>query len=258
MMGGMRGRLALLAAALLLGIVGPGAAGASTPTARHVTSIKAVGPLFFPSLLGLLPTLRAPHFCTASVVHSPGHDLLITAAHCVYGSGPTIEFAPGFHDNIAPYGVWDATRIYIDRGWRTSHDPHRDVAFVRVAPRGGRNVEDVVGAHSLGVPALGASVTVDGYPAGSGGRPITCTNTVYLTHGYPSFDCRGYVAGVSGGPWFTGGRVVGVVGGYQQGGCTDSTSYTAPFGTWTTALLRRAQAGGAGDAVPIGFLANAC
>jgi hypothetical protein len=261
MMGAMWGRLVLLIAALTLGLADPGAAGASNgsvPTATPVRSIKTVGPLFFPSLLGLVPALHGPHFCSASVVHSAGHDLVITAAHCVYGTGPTIEFAPGFHDGIAPYGVWQVTRLYVDRAWRTSRDPHRDVAFLRVAPRNGRHIEDVVGAHALGVPVAGSSVTVDGYPAGSGGRPITCTNRLYLTHGYPSFACRGYVAGVSGGPWLAGGRVVGVIGGFEQGGCTDAISYSSPFGAWTAALLRRAQAGGPGDIVPIGFFANAC
>jgi len=58
--------------------------------------VPAVGPLFFPSVAGLLPTLGAPHSCTGSVVHSARGDLVITAAHCVYGIGATIEFVPDF------------------------------------------------------------------------------------------------------------------------------------------------------------------
>jgi hypothetical protein len=259
-MGGMRGRLAALSAVLLAAVLLPGAlpVGASVPTARHVTSIRAVGPLFFPSLLGLLPGLGGPHFCSASVVHSASRDLVITAAHCVYGTGPTIEFAPGFHDGLAPYGIWAVTRVYVDPVWRRVRDPRRDVAVLRVAARGGRHVEDVAGAYPLGSPRPGAAVTVDGYPAGSGGRPITCTNRSYLTSDFPSFNCTGYVAGVSGGPWLTAGRVVGVTGGLEQGGCTSSTSYTAPFGSWTAALLRRADAGGRGDAAPIAFFDSGC
>jgi hypothetical protein len=63
---------------------------------------------------------------------------------------------------------------------------------------------------------------------------------VYFTRGYPSFDCRGYVAGTSGGPWLAqsgnGTRVVGVIGGKNQGGCVDSSSYSSPL----TQAARRA------------------
>jgi hypothetical protein len=251
-------RLLTLAAAALL-LIGPGAAGAQTaPTAQTVTSIPTVGALFYPSVLGLLPMLNGPHFCSGSVVHSSGHDLVLTAAHCVYGPGLTLEFAPGFHDGIAPYGVWDVTKLYIDPAWAAGQDPHRDVALLQVAPRDGRQIEDVVGAHPLGVPSIGAAVTVDGYPAGSGGEPITCTNHIYDTQGYPSFDCNGFVSGVSGGPWYTGDRLVGATGGLDQGGCTDATSYSAPFGAWTFGLLQRAEADGPGDLAPIAFLSSSC
>jgi hypothetical protein len=251
----VRSRLAAAAVAFLT-VATPAAA--AVPAAHEVVSIRTVGPLFFPSVAGALPALHGPHFCSAGVVHSRGHDLVITAAHCVYGPGLTIEFAPGFHDGIAPYGVWEVRRIYLEPGWRTSRDPHDDVALLQLAPHAGREIEDVVGAHSLASPSVGAYVTVDGYPAGSGGRPITCANELYATQGYPSFDCSGYVGGVSGGPWVQGSHVVGVTGGLEQGGCTDSTSYSAPFGAGTLALLRRAEAGGPGDLAPVAFLANAC
>lgn len=251
-------RTVLLAAALAAVALGAPPASGRVPAAQEVTSIRTVGPLFFPSVAGALPALRGPHFCTASVVHSPAHDLVVTAAHCVYGPGLTIEFAPGFHDNVAPYGVWEVRRVYVDAAWHATRDPHHDVAFLQLAPRAGRAVEDVVGANDLGVPALGANVTVDGYPAGSGGRPITCANELYATQGYPSFDCTGYVAGVSGGPWLIGPYVVGVTGGLEQGGCGDTTSYSAPFDVDTIALLHRAEAGGPGDVAPLAFFANSC
>ena len=221
----------------------------SIPTAHPTTSLNSVGALFFPSVFGLLPALGGPHFCSASVVHSTTRDLVLTAAHCVYGTGFTIEFAPGFHDGRSPYGVWDVRRIYVPQAWTTSQDPRYDVAILKMAPRGGRKIEDVVGAHPLGLPTFGAQVTVDGYPAGSGGEAITCTNTLYDTGGYPSFNCHGYVDGVSGGPWYVGSHVVGVTGGLHQGGCTEATSYSSPFSGATAALLVRAETGGAGDFV---------
>jgi hypothetical protein len=259
----MRMRIALVAGALAVAgaaaqpatAAAQPATAAVAPAAQTVTSIPSVGPLFFPSLLGLGPTLRLPHFCSASVVHSTGHNLVLTAAHCVFGSGLGFEFAPGYHDGASPYGVWTVRRSYLDPAWLHGQDPQHDVAVLQMAPRGGLQVEDRTGAATLGVaPPAGTPVTVDAYVAGSGGRPITCTAPAYYTAGFPSFDCAGYAAGVSGGPWLTGGpngRVVGVVGGLHQGGCTDSTSYTSAFGADVAALLARAQRGGAGDSAPV-------
>jgi V8-like Glu-specific endopeptidase len=226
---------------------------AAVPTGHHVASIRTVGPLFLASVFGLGPRLGLPHYCTASVVHSATHDLAITAAHCVYGTGSGIEFAPGYSGRSAPYGVWDVRRVYLPRAWLRDHDPQHDFAVLALARHGSRGVEDVTGrAPRLGVaPAAGTRVTVDGYVAGSGGTPLTCTAPVYYTLRFPSFDCNGFAAGVSGGPWLAGGRLVGVTGGLHQGGCTAATSYTSAFGPDVAALLARAVAGGPGDSGPI-------
>jgi hypothetical protein len=74
---------------------------------------------------------------------------------------------------------------------------------------------------------------------------------VYYTDGFPSFDCAGFADGVSGGPWLSGDRVVGAIGGLHQGGCSSSTSFTSAFGDDVAVLLARAEAGGAGDFAPI-------
>src|SRR6266566_4613223 len=57
----------------------------------------------------------ASHFCTASVVHSPKRDLVITAAHCLANSShpDPIMFVPGFRDGRAPYGVWLTARVVV-------------------------------------------------------------------------------------------------------------------------------------------------
>lgn len=231
----------------------PAAGAAPRPAARTVTSIPTVGPLFLPSVLGLGPALQVPHYCSAGVVHSPGHDLILTAAHCMYGSGFGIEFAPGYHDGVSPYGVWAVRRVYLAPGWLRDHNPQRDFAVLQLRRHNGAGVEDRTGpAARLGTaPPAGAQVTVDGYVAGSGGRPITCTAPVYYTDGFPSFDCAGYADGVSGGPWYSGGRVVGLIGGLHLGGCTPDTSYSPAFGAAIARLLRRAEAGGPGDLAPV-------
>ena len=251
--GGMRRLWLVLLSMFALVVAGAGAgpAGGSgaAPGPVSVTSIPTVGPLFLPSVLGLGPALGLPHYCSASVVHSAGHDLALTAAHCVYGNGFAIEFAPGFHDGVSPYGVWAVRRVYLDAQWLHGHDPQHDFAVLQLARKGGRGVEDRTGAAPrLGhAPASGSTVTVDGYVAGSGGRPISCSASVYYTGGYPSFDCAGFRDGVSGGPWLQGGRVVGVIGGLHQGGCTAATSYSARFGADVAELLARAELGGPGN-----------
>lgn len=261
-MGCVRPRLLILAriaafALLAVGLAGPARAD-TPPTATTTAPTPTVGTLFFPSVAGLFPLLHMPHFCSASVVHSASRDLVITAAHCVYGTGATIEFAPGYDDGATPYGVWDARRIYIDPAWKKGFDTRHDVAILQMAPRAGKQIEDVVGANPLGTPSAGADVSVWGYTMGSGDRPLTCTNALYLTDGYSSFDCAGYTDGVSGGPWLQGGSVVGVTGGLEQGGCGEYAEYSAPFGDDVSALLRRAEAGGSGDVAPLGWLAKSC
>jgi len=134
-----------------------------------------------------------------------------------------------------------------------SNDPKHDVAILRLAPqhRNGttRSIEQVTGAFTLGTaPPPGTTVHLTGYPAGSGGSPITCTTATTTTSGYPTIHCPGFVGGTSGGPWVHANTTVGVIGGLHEGGCTADISYSAPFDSSTTALLARAEAGGRGDA----------
>jgi hypothetical protein len=229
------------------------------PSAQATTRPFAPnGVLFYPSVGGLMPTLDLYHPCSASVVHSTGHNLVATAAHCLFGNGATIEFVPGFHDGKAPYGVWTVKRNYVESAWKSGQSPRADVAFLRMAPLHGRQIEDVVGSHALGMPAAGTRVTVSGFPLTSNTASV-CTAILRLTQGYPTVACSGgMVDGVSGGAWVQSGRLVGVVGGLQQGGCSPRIAYSAPFGTASRQLWLRAEAGGSGDSVPPGFFANSC
>jgi V8-like Glu-specific endopeptidase len=213
---------------------------------KSFSGTPAVGALFTTFRDGKLRR----HFCTASVVDSPGRDLLLTAAHCVSGSRGPIVFVPGFYDGRTPYGVWRVTHIVVDSNWAASADPDDDFAFVLVTGPGGKKVQDVTGGErlgrSLGLPA-GQLVQVVGYPGG-GEAPIHCTNR---DRGFgPSqleFDCGGYTDGTSGSPLLqdvnpaTGlGTVIGVIGGYEQGGRTSAVSYAARFGPNVAALYQTA------------------
>ena len=209
----------------------------------------AVGALFTTSSGQL-----GQHFCTASVVHSPGGDLAITAAHCVTGTSGTIEFVPGYDNGSRPYGVWTVTKVYVDHAWASSSSPDDDFAFLRIGlPGSGVPIEDETGAEQLatGTPASRQKVEVIGYPNASN-RPVTCQNWLHEPMADQlEFDCGGYTDGTSGGPFLsdvdqaTGqGMVIGVIGGYQQGGFTPQVSYSAVLGASAAALYKTAVADG--------------
>ena len=113
-------------------------------------------------------------------------------------------------------------------------------------------IEDVTGAEQLetGTPAR-QLVEVIGYPSAAD-MPIACRNwTREPMSDQLEFDCGGYTDGTSGGPFLadvdslTGqGAVIGVIGGYEQGGDAPQVSYTAMFGTNVAALYQLAVAGG--------------
>jgi hypothetical protein len=111
------------------------------------------------------------HSCTASVVSSPRGDVLLTAAHCVAGTGAGYVFAPGFHGGVSPLGRWTVTGAYLDPAWLSGQDPRRDFAFLTVAPQriDGRltQIQAVTGANRLGLGAFpGEQVTIPAYRGG--------------------------------------------------------------------------------------------
>lgn len=222
----------------------------NTPTARTAAGVATVGPLFFHGV-------RKPHGCTASVVASRGHNLLLTAAHCITGTGAGILFVPGYQAGHSPHGVWTVQKVWVDPSWVRSHDPRHDYAFLRVASQriAGRqtDVEDVTGGNSLGITAHHSQhVRVTGYPGGLGDSPITCANLLLSTAGYPTFDCHAYSAGTSGSPFAAIGRdgrtwVTGLIGGLHQGGCYEWNSFSSPFTADIFVTYRRAESGRGAD-----------
>ena len=248
--------LALPATALALGLRASAAKSPAKakpiPASRTSTGVAEIGPLY-------ASASATAHGCTASVVHSTHGDTLITAAHCVSGSGVGMAFVPGQRGAQAPYGRWTVTAVHLASRWTTRQDPDDDVAFLTVAPQtidGMRTeIERVTGAFALGAtPRRGMRVTVTGYPAGAANDPITCSTTTYVTRSFPSFDCRGYVGGTSGSPWLrttrSGTEIVGVIGGLNQGGCYDYTSYSSPLARDADDSYRRASRHAPADVAP--------
>jgi V8-like Glu-specific endopeptidase len=217
-----------------------------TPDAQTAPAALQVGALFESDASG-------EHFCTASVVTSPGQDLLITAAHCINGGDGSgdlqnIVFIPDYRDGATPYGIWTPQRMVVAPQWANSADPDYDVGFVVLQPHDGENIQQVLGASQLGFDSgYQDLVRVTGYPS-SADAPITCVNwTSQQSTTQLRFNCGGYTAGTSGSPWVTHfdtqsrtGTIVGVIGGYQQGGDTPSISYSAYFGSGIQQLYQQA------------------
>ncbi|WP_328459527.1 trypsin-like serine peptidase [Streptomyces sp. NBC_00448] len=225
-----------------------------TPTATTFDGTPTVGPLFRNGL-------DQHHGCTASVVASPRHDLLVTAAHCVTGTAAGWQFAPGYRGGQTPYGVWTVTHAYIDPRWAGGQDPHYDYAILQVADQsiGGVKtaIQDVTGGNVLApAPRAGRSITDVAYNSGIDDLPIHCATTATYTDGFPGFNCHGFVGGSSGSPWLAKvpgthvTEVVGVIGGLYQGGCYEYTSYSSPLTWQADKLILRATLGQHPDVVP--------
>lgn len=221
----------------------------ASPRTAGTRAALRVGALFEHSAAG-------NHFCTASVVSSPGEDLLVTAAHCLNGGkgsggyNSDIVFIPDYRDGGEPFGVWTPAKLLVAPQWADESDPDYDVGFVVLQPRDGENIQQVLGANRIGADqGYQYLVHVTGYPD-SGNTPITCVNWTSRFSGTQlRFECADYTGGTSGSPWVTKfsagprtGTIVGVIGGYQQGGDTASVSYSVRFGPAILALYRQAVA----------------
>lgn len=212
--------------------------------ARTISGTPAVGAIF-----RLSDGRLGKHFCTGSVVDSPHGDLVLTAAHCVSGvAAPQIAFVPAYDAGSMPYGIWHVTSIVVDDRWASSEDPDDDVAFLVLARHGGHPLEALTGGEHIGIGEhAGQMVRVTGYPA-SADAPIACNNRVKtFSPTQLQFNCGGYTDGTSGSALLTGvnpstglGTVIGVIGGYEQGGYVAWVSYAARFGANVAALYQEA------------------
>jgi V8-like Glu-specific endopeptidase len=225
----------------------------TTPPARSATRLpgdlavfgqtSTVGALFTLSPAGQLQN----HFCTGSVVDSPAGNLIVTAAHCMQGERPGhVAFVPDYSAGLAPYGIWTVMKVIEDQPWLASGDPDDDFAFLVVSQVGSKvPVQSLTGGEMVATdePA-GRSVVVAGYP-NLQDTPVSCKNTVSAFSATQfEFDCDGFTDGTSGSPLLaeqvavgsgaaapagSAAMVIGVIGGYEQGGYTASVSYAARF-----------------------------
>ena len=227
------------------GSASPSASGEPTPSRVALRDVKTlhIGTIFEHDSSG-------NHFCTASVVDSPAGNVIVTAAHCINGgrggaNKSDIAFVPGYAHGSAPFGEWAPQRYVLDPRWVSDHDEHYDVAFVVLKEHEGKNIQKVLGANTIAFNSgYRHYVRVTGYPSNAD-APISCDNWTSEADGYLEFGCGGYYSGTSGSPWETGihgctGTVVGILGGYQEGGNTADVSYSAYLGDDIRKLYRDA------------------
>ncbi|WP_261565059.1 trypsin-like serine peptidase [Frankia gtarii] len=196
----------------------------------------------------LFTTIGGADFaCSASVVTSPGHDLVVTAGHCLHGGAGVqfaqrVAFVPGYADGTLPYGIWTARRLTVTPGWASGSNFDVDAGFALFNTHNSRHLEDVTGAQGI---AFGLPGTYPQYSFGyprllpyDGSRLIYCAGPGSADpYGGPSIGvgCR-MTAGASGGPFITGfgrlgpghGWIDGVVS-YAYAGSTDRL-YGTHFG----------------------------
>lgn len=207
------------------------------PFAVRYNGVPTTGALFYTTKSG---TGTQQHFCSASVVNSTVGDLVLTAAHCVYSNkfATNVEYVPEYHLGLQPYGAWAIGVITVAAGWKQSHDPDLDFAFLTVSSPTGRKIQAVTGGLTPGFTRwYQQTVEVIGYND-LDHRPVKCLTKSFRFHaGQMEFYCHGYWTGTSGGPWIIGynaktgtGTVVGAIGGYEEGGKYAWASYSSYFG----------------------------
>jgi hypothetical protein len=159
-------------------------------------------------------------------------------------------YVPGYHDGKQPYGAWAVRAITVANGWKVSHDPDLDFAFLTLASPDGRPIQARTGGLTIGFTRWYSEQKIEVIGHNDGGAaPIRCaTKSFRFRTGQMEFYCHGFWTGTSGGPWILGynpkngtGTVFGVIGGYELGGDYEWASYSAYFGSATRALYQQVE-----------------
>jgi hypothetical protein len=230
---------------------------AEAPQTKSLTTgYRTIGKFFF-------RVLNFPFNCTATAINdqkiNAARALVLTAAHCLVGdylgfiySTDDWAFAPGWHNNKAPYGMWQVKGAYYPYAWYhcvrvmrgevcSNLDGSYDFGLLIVKPMHGHGVGWYVGDDGWRVKMPKTEkVTIFGVPGSSGTMLENATTSQTVTIGgftYRKAATPNFGDGASGGPWFYSynsktqlGDILGDTGGYDAGGPTASPSYS-PF--WT-------------------------
>lgn len=236
------------------------AAAADMPTAEHFLGLKSVGTIFTYTADPTTDKMHA-HKCSASVVESPAHNLILTAGHCAGGMAVFVPmYAAEYTLDKQPFGFYRISSWFTDN--RYVHNTKKpisdlDFAFGRLeASGGGKQAQDVVGANKLvRTPSYLNKVTMVGYPSSHNPEDhgVRCPTQTEALPGFYQIQakCRGMWGGVSGGPWFSQvdwakgtGEIIGNVGGYNGGGNDENVdwlTYSPMHGDWFFRLYDEAK-----------------
>lgn len=224
-------------------------------------TVRSVG-----KLVAELPGDRAES-CSAAVVDSPSGSILATAAHCVRSpdrpqAPRALYFQPAYRDGGGPKSVvehgWKVTDWRTSPRWNVTKPLATilpdDWAFLKVAKKGGRTIQQAYGANKIRFGPIGdGEATTLGYPAtGSydGERLDYCAGRAHVYRkgeiaaanvgALSLHPCR-LTQGVSGGPWLRGWdarrRSATVVAVTSVG--TDSELLGRPFPASARSVLRQ-------------------
>jgi hypothetical protein len=238
-------------------------AAAQAPGTRGVTrGYRTVGKFFF-------NIAHLAHFnCTATVINDLNNnskeELVLTAAHCFHGDYSGLQYytddwgyAPGWHDNQDPYGLWQVKARYLSSRWWTcgiikcSFHGAYDYAIFIVRPQHHHGVGYYTGEDGVAwnMPRT-MKVTVSGIPGNSNDTLVNTSVSHIVSRGGVSYRVAKtprFGDGASGGPWFYKydmrselGYILGDTGGYQAGGASDSPSYSPLWVGTFGALLKLA------------------
>jgi len=198
----------------------PVTAGATLGSARSAAQAspqpRSTGKLFFREG-------STDYVCSAAAVNTPERDLVVTAGHCVNTGGrrgllggcragayySDFLFVPAYDHAAAPYGTWVGIAAITQSAWIHQCDAvARDQAMIRVGPRGGQRLVDVVGGNALAwnYPVREEGVRVVGWPAeppydGQTRQECVGPTTVLPETGDAQISCP-LTGGASGGPWY--------------------------------------------------------
>ncbi|KHO00456.1 benzoate 4-monooxygenase cytochrome P450 [Metarhizium album ARSEF 1941] len=211
---------------------------AMAPAASALSAIPFEG---IPSLGVLYTEDASHHICSAAVVNSKTKNLILTAAHCVHGDGTHLRFAPGYRDGLTPYGTFPVTGAFVDKKWNKDSSVKHDFAILTVGNTiiNGTSVpvQNITGGNPIKYRASHRSVVHVMSYNNHEPRPVRCHVSTYKgPHSNLAFNCRSFKGGSSGGPMLVDynpnkklGRIIGTIGGFQSGGCTEKTSYSPYF-----------------------------
>lgn len=188
-----------------------------TPPVGRVDSAQVADQTFYPQRANgklFFVQGRSRYSCSASVVPSRTHSVILTAGHCVYslytGWSKKIFFIPAYRGRARPYGTWGWRAEIVPRAWYRSENPNYDYAAISLRSNARGKVGNVVGELGLRWNAARSQhYRAIGYPSNFGGGDFMwqCLSSLYGQDGGrfggpPSLGISCDMSfGASGGSW---------------------------------------------------------